>query len=176
MCSNKFLNFFDLPKKIRPIYWILWPHPKKIIFEFICGRWIESQWQTKFVCDDLKNSIIRLAILFVLLFCSFICLYSVTNFKKIWFRWKKNWISLLRKKLNQWTNVNDYHPIWMIANVRDLGARWYFSKIHLPQMIFSSRADRADDISYMSADHHPQSLVIIFIGWVSSTEVDYHPL
>jgi hypothetical protein len=67
------------------------------------------------------------------------------------------------EKESQWTNVDDYRPIWMIDIVRDrqLGARWYFSKIHLPQMIISSKAD---NIPSISADYHPQWLIIILIG------------
>jgi hypothetical protein len=81
------------------------------------------------------------------------------------------------EKESQWTNVDDYHPLWMIivqsnpiihmidiVRDRKLGARWYYSKIHVPQMIYSSKAD---DISSMSAVHHPH--------WLSSSLVDYRP-
>jgi hypothetical protein len=53
--------------------------------------------------------------------------------------------------------MDDYRPIWVIEIVQELG----FSKILLPQMIYSSKAD---DISSMVADHHLWWPIIIPSG------------
>jgi hypothetical protein len=52
---------------------------------------------------------------------------------------------------------------------RKLGSRWIFWKIHMGQMLYTSRADA---ISSMPADYHPLWLIMIPSGWVSSPMVD----
>jgi hypothetical protein len=44
---------------------------------------------------------------------------------------------------------------------------------HTPKKIHPY-SSRADDISTMSADHYPQWLTTILIGWLSSPVVEYH--
>jgi hypothetical protein len=120
------------------------PHPKNFILEFICGiygtRNSSAIWKTQF---------------------------PGLRYDFFWLKTEKNYFFYCKRSkrisMNQceWFSsiMDDYRPIRMINIVRErrLGARWYFPKNHLPQMIYSSRAD-----------------YIIFVGRSSSSVVDYH--
>jgi hypothetical protein len=175
---NSFCQFICSRWFLKMIFFWVWrrPSPKKIHFIihmrqmnwFICGRRnsiiIHERRFEKFNFPCLLYNIF-------LLFCAFIYLFSILVLK-IRFPWKIK-LTFSVEKESQWTNVDDYHQFWMI--IVQYGQTFrsliYFSKIHLPQMIFSSEVD---DISSMLADHHLQWLIIILSGWLSSPVVDYH--
>jgi hypothetical protein len=67
--------------------------------------------------------------------------------------------------------VDDYHLLWMIIDYRSIWMIDIVRDRQLPQIIC---LPTVDDISSMLTDHHPQRLIKILIGWLSSRVNSHH--